>query len=298
MCIRDSAKAGAFAEAAGVEQAKIAELLRGLTPVVLRADTRVTNHGLRDGHPYGFQSVLQAGTAVLVDGHGMPRVRCACGNPLLPPRGTKGSPVFKGEQWSGFHPNQVIVIEPTVQPMGSLVIANLANNTWIERTTGDDGAQDRTPQLLPAHSPADGILSGAPSPAAPARPSGPATPPATPAPPRTPPRATPPRPDPWPESRPDPWPDSLGDAPVDIPRDQSPPPPDLPADPGVPSDPDTVLPWPADPADPYDPDAPAGPYDPDAPAGPHEPDDHDPGGPFPVRGPQQPRDSGVHPESA
>ena len=64
--------------------------LRGLTPVVLRADTRVTNHGFRDGSATSFQSVLQAGTAVLVDDHGAPRVRCACGNPLKAPNNHQG----------------------------------------------------------------------------------------------------------------------------------------------------------------------------------------------------------------
>ncbi|GHF01088.1 hypothetical protein GCM10018785_74850 [Streptomyces longispororuber] len=59
--------------------------LRGLTPVVPRADTRVTGHGCRDGRATGHQAVLQARTAVLVDDRGLPRVRCACGNPLLPP---------------------------------------------------------------------------------------------------------------------------------------------------------------------------------------------------------------------
>jgi len=32
-----------------------------------------------------FQSILAAGTAVLVDKYGRPVVRCKCGNPLLPP---------------------------------------------------------------------------------------------------------------------------------------------------------------------------------------------------------------------
>ena len=59
--------------------------VNSLTPVILSADTRVTNHGYRDGRPMPVQSVLQAGTAVLVDQYGVPRVRCYCGNPLLPP---------------------------------------------------------------------------------------------------------------------------------------------------------------------------------------------------------------------
>ncbi|MEU5062423.1 DUF6777 domain-containing protein [Streptomyces virginiae] len=156
----DSAKARAFAQASGIEEAGIPDFLRGLTPVVLRADTRVTNHGFRDGRADGYQSVLQAGTAVLVDEHGMPRVRCGCGNPLGSPRAAKGSPVHKGDPWNGYQPNQVVVIEPTTHVINNLVIVNIADNTWIERKRGDDGAQDRTPQALPPYDPADGIPNG------------------------------------------------------------------------------------------------------------------------------------------
>ena len=50
-----------------------------LSPVVLLHDTRVTNHGFKNGTPTTFQSVLQTGTAVLVDNRGIPRVRCDSG---------------------------------------------------------------------------------------------------------------------------------------------------------------------------------------------------------------------------
>ncbi|WP_328302111.1 hypothetical protein OG389_31930 [Streptomyces sp. NBC_00435] len=163
----DDGKARAFAEASQMKQEEIPDFLRGLTPVVLRADTRVTNHGFADGRPNAFQSVLQAGTAVLVDSHGMPRVRCACGNPLMAPRAAQGAPVLKGDPWTGYQPNQVVVIEPTAQVINSLVIVNITDNTWIERRTGDDGAQDRAPVTPPPYDPADGI------------PAGPATPPGT-----------------------------------------------------------------------------------------------------------------------
>ncbi|WP_051837585.1 DUF6777 domain-containing protein [Streptomyces sp. NRRL F-2580] len=164
----DNAKARAFAQAADIEQASIPEFLRGLTPVVLRADTRVTNHAFRDGRPDGFQSVLQAGTAVLVDEHGMPRVRCGCGNPLASPLAAKGSPVHKGDPWSGYQPNQVVVVEPTTHVINNLVIVNIADNTWIERKRGDDGAQDRPPRALPQFDPADGIPTGPVTPSGPA----------------------------------------------------------------------------------------------------------------------------------
>ncbi|MGW7315489.1 DUF6777 domain-containing protein [Streptomyces sp. NPDC054865] len=156
----DEARGRAFASVSGVEQAKLPEFLRGLTPVVLRADTRVTSHGYKDGHPEDFQAVLQAGTAVLVDEHGMPRVRCGCGNPLVAPRSANGSPVIKGDPWQGYQANQVVVVEPSARPLDNLLIVNVADNTWIERRTGDDGAQDKTPRVLPPYDPADGIPDG------------------------------------------------------------------------------------------------------------------------------------------
>ncbi|MFJ8159377.1 DUF6777 domain-containing protein, partial [Streptomyces sp. NPDC096136] len=182
----DDAKARAFAQATGVEQEKIPEFLRGLTPVVLRADTRMTGHGFRDGRADTYQAVLQAGTAVLVDDHGMPRVRCGCGNPLGAPRSAKGNPVLKGDQWNGYRPNQVIVIEPTIQPIKKLVIVNVADNTWIERKAGDDGAQDKAPKVVPPYDPADGI------PNAPATPPDDPSDPCAPADPHGPARAVPP----------------------------------------------------------------------------------------------------------
>ncbi|QCX80512.1 hypothetical protein C9F11_34645 [Streptomyces sp. YIM 121038] len=140
----DRAKAAAFAEASGIARSGIPAYLRGLTPVVLRADTRITNHGYRDGHANSFQSVLQAGTAVLVDDRGLPRVRCACGNPLKPPVAFRQAPRHSGEPWSGYRPTQVIIVTPAPRPITHITIINIVNNTWIERRTGDeDGGDDR-----------------------------------------------------------------------------------------------------------------------------------------------------------
>ncbi|WP_353946241.1 DUF6777 domain-containing protein [Streptomyces sp. HUAS MG91] len=146
----DQAKAGAFAEAAGVSTADIPGFLRGLTPVVLRADTRVTNHGYRDGRATTFQSVLQSGTAVLVDGRGTPRVRCACGNPLKQPVALSGSPSRQGKAWNGYEPTKVVVVTPAPTVIQNITIVNVVNNTWIERKTGDDGHKDR---VVPAPTP-------------------------------------------------------------------------------------------------------------------------------------------------
>ncbi|MFI6007612.1 DUF6777 domain-containing protein [Streptomyces sp. NPDC051243] len=135
----DASRGRAFAQAAGINPDSIPGYLRGLTSVVLRADTRVTNHGFRDGRETGYQSVLQAGTAVLVDGHGAPRVRCACGNPLTPPAGLRGEPATSGRTWSGYRPDRVVVVAPTTQVITDLTIIDNVDNTWIERPTGHRG---------------------------------------------------------------------------------------------------------------------------------------------------------------
>jgi hypothetical protein len=87
----------------GVPQSEIPAFVKSLGSDVLKSDTKVTNHGLKNGKAYGRASVLPAGTAVLVDRSGGRRgatttsppatapnggvivTRCKCGNPLLPP---------------------------------------------------------------------------------------------------------------------------------------------------------------------------------------------------------------------
>ena len=75
----------AWAEVQGIDPSELEDFIRGLTPAVLLQNTLVTNHGYSDGEATPFLAVLEAGTAVLVDEDGIPRARCACGNPLLVP---------------------------------------------------------------------------------------------------------------------------------------------------------------------------------------------------------------------
>ncbi|MDX2561879.1 hypothetical protein PV371_19745 [Streptomyces sp. TX20-6-3] len=179
----DQDRTRAFAEAAGIPETHLADWLRGLTPVVLRSDTRVTNHGYREGRANAFQAVLQTGTAVLVDQYGSPRVRCACGNPLRTPAAVRDG-IHQGEPWDGFDPDRVIVVRPTTTVVTSLVIVNNADRSWIERATGSDGAEDRKPAVEPDCDPdacalADATPDGAtPDPSDPDRrpPSDPASP--------------------------------------------------------------------------------------------------------------------------
>ncbi len=166
----DPARGRAFARAASVSEASVPDYLRRLTSVVLRADTRVTNHGYRDGRVTGFQSVLQAGTAVLVDNHGVPRVRCACGNPLTPPVAQHGAADLNGRAWSGYQPGQVIVVAPTLHVVTSITIIDSADHAWIERPLGHHGhdhdhvvAPPRPLTPTPVPSPHDSASSAPPS---------------------------------------------------------------------------------------------------------------------------------------
>lgn len=103
-------KAAAWAGVHGIATDQIAAYIMSLTPVVLRADTRVTNHGFRDGVATSNQAVLQMGTAVLVDDYGIPRARCSCGNPLTPPAPLPEGYVERGTPWPGYDPTTVIVV--------------------------------------------------------------------------------------------------------------------------------------------------------------------------------------------
>ncbi len=78
-------KGSAWAAAEGIAPDEVGAYVESLTPAVLLHDTAVTNHGYANGAATAHQSVLEAGTAVLKDRFGVPRTRCACGNPLLPP---------------------------------------------------------------------------------------------------------------------------------------------------------------------------------------------------------------------
>ena len=153
----DPAKEEAFARTVPVPRDRLAGFLRGLTPVQLRADTLVTGHGFRVGEVTTYQAVLQAGTAVMVDGRGLPRVRCVCGNPLDPPSG-KGDPAAgAGERWAGFDPARTVVVAPAARPVAELVIVDVVHHSWIARPVGDEGTGDRAPEVPPPYDPGTDI---------------------------------------------------------------------------------------------------------------------------------------------
>ncbi|GGT47696.1 hypothetical protein GCM10010271_59940 [Streptomyces kurssanovii] len=137
----DPARNRAFAQVHRIEPPRVPDFLRSLTPVQLRMDTRVTNHGFKDGGPRAYQAVLQAGTAVLVDDRGVPRVRCACGNPLLPPVAQKDTPRAVGDAWPGYRASNVVVVAPADRPVKDFVLRD--GDKWIKRPAGDTGTRDK-----------------------------------------------------------------------------------------------------------------------------------------------------------
>lgn len=148
------AKNEAFADVADVTPGDVPGYLRSLTPLQLRMDTRVTNHGYRDGAATQYQAVLQAGTAVLVDDRGVPRVRCACGNPLTEPV-AQSSPRHTGKPWPGFNASNTVVVEPSDRPVKKFVVRD-SDGGWFERNPGDKGGKDRPTEPPDHQSPSTG----------------------------------------------------------------------------------------------------------------------------------------------
>src|SRR3954469_10008238 len=106
-------KANAWAFTLGIRPEQIRSYVHHLTPVLLRTDTRVTNHGYVNGRATPIQSVLQAGTAVFVDDYGRPVVKCYCGNPLTAPTLYR-APVYVGTRWTRFTSTHITIIRRSV----------------------------------------------------------------------------------------------------------------------------------------------------------------------------------------
>lgn len=123
-------KGRAWAGVHGITPEQIPDYVRALTPVLLRTDTRVTNHGFKDGRATVLQSVLQEGTAVMVDAEGVPRVRCECGNPLREPVAITGrAPAYVGERWAQFAADKLVVITAAPAPVERFVLWQLTGPT-------------------------------------------------------------------------------------------------------------------------------------------------------------------------
>ncbi|WP_330302930.1 MULTISPECIES: DUF6777 domain-containing protein [unclassified Streptomyces] len=147
----NSAKAQEWARVLHIDPGEISGYIDQLTPVVLRHDTLVTNHEYKHGKAVPFNSLLQAGIAILVDQQGLPAVKCSCGNPLRPFKGNikKTSVQFKdgNKKWSGYHQDHIVLVEP---PPGNtdidrLQLVDVQNpDHGIARPLGTEGEDDQS----------------------------------------------------------------------------------------------------------------------------------------------------------
>jgi Domain of unknown function (DUF6777) len=137
----DPSKARAWADVLEISTTEIRSYVDDLTPVTLRTDTRVTNHGFVGGRANAIQSVLQAGTAVLVNRYGEPVVKCYCGNPLRPPVAYT-SPVYTGPRWTDFAPSHITIIKETTTVIKEFKIYDLKTGKTFTRPAGSDGSDD------------------------------------------------------------------------------------------------------------------------------------------------------------
>jgi hypothetical protein len=119
--------------------------------MLLRSDTRVTNHGWKNGKITAIQVVLQAGTAVLVDEKGFPVVKCYFGNPLTPPEAYP--PTYTGPKWGSFNPGSLTVIEKNVTIIDIFVVVDPHTGQSFQRPRGTDGTQDRSAAAPPSTTP-------------------------------------------------------------------------------------------------------------------------------------------------
>ena len=143
-------KGAAWAGVLGISPAEIPDYVAKLTPVTLRRDTRVTNHGFKNGKATELQSVLQAGTAVLVSPFGEPVVRCTCGNPLTAPK-PLSSPTYTGPKWAGFSPTTVVVVQKTEIEINQYTLVDSTTGQTFVRPAGAGGV-DRDGPATPGSS--------------------------------------------------------------------------------------------------------------------------------------------------
>ena len=134
-------KAAAWADVLDIDTTEIRTYVNRLTPVLLRTDTRVTNHGFANGRATTLQSVLQAGTAVFVNRYGEPVVKCYCGNPLTPPVLYR-EPVYVGPRWPTFEVRHITIIKQSITIIKEYTLYDPETGTVFQRPAGTDGGDD------------------------------------------------------------------------------------------------------------------------------------------------------------
>jgi hypothetical protein len=135
---QNPSKASAWASTLGIQTTQIRDYVSGLTDVILRTDTRVTNHGYVNGVANPIQSLLEAGTAVFVDKYGRPVVKCYCGNPLTPPV-LYTTPSYTGPLWASFSPTEITIINQSTTIINIFTLYDPNTGMTFSRTPGVHG---------------------------------------------------------------------------------------------------------------------------------------------------------------
>jgi hypothetical protein len=152
---QNPAKATAWASTLGISTTDIPHYVSRLTPVLLRTDTRVTNHGYVNGVADPIQSVLEAGMAVFVNQYGEPVVKCYCGNPLTPPE-LLSAPVYTGPLWASFTTINITIIEQSRTIINTYTLYDPNTGTEFKRTSGLHGHDGPYINIRPSRNPTPG----------------------------------------------------------------------------------------------------------------------------------------------
>ncbi|WP_179475855.1 DUF6777 domain-containing protein [Mycolicibacterium vinylchloridicum] len=151
-------RAQSWGSTIGLQPQQIPYYLNTLTPVVLSADTWVTSHRFTSGKAVAYQTVLQAGDAVMVDPVGVPRVHCAGGSPLLPPSDGNIAAWKSADTapWTGYSPHTTVVVAYSAAhrttPVAEFVLVDLGSGQAVPRPSGgtiDMGPPPATIGALP-----------------------------------------------------------------------------------------------------------------------------------------------------
>jgi hypothetical protein len=138
----DDDKAAAFADVQGIEADQVEDFIGDLTAVMLRKDTRLTDHGFVDGEAEAREAILEKGTSVLIDGSGVPRVRCASGSPLAEAGDLTLDADTTGDEWPGFDKERVFVVESADDPDDAFILVDNDDEDVFARPAGSDGDED------------------------------------------------------------------------------------------------------------------------------------------------------------
>ncbi|MFF1718410.1 DUF6777 domain-containing protein [Streptomyces sviceus] len=144
---RNHAKAQAWAGVLHIGTEEIPEYLDRLTPVLLRHDTLVKNHDYKKEKAVPYNSLLQAGIAILVDEQGLPAVKCSCGNPLRPFEGDTGRISVRFEdgnkKWAGYERESVVAVKPAPRKLERVALVDVQEPArGIDRPVGTTGEKD------------------------------------------------------------------------------------------------------------------------------------------------------------